>query len=47
MMYALNLIFHGRELSLPGKTVCQAQVAVTWFTEFLPAWICHRAIARP
>lgn len=39
MTCALNFIFNGREISLPGKAVCGVQVAVTWFTAFLPAWI--------
>ena len=47
MTCALNFVFNGREISLPGKTVCKAQVAVTWFTGFLPAWICGRVIAWP
>jgi len=36
MTCALNFIFNGRELSLPGKTAYKTQVAVTWFTGFLP-----------
>lgn len=32
MMCALSFIFNGREISLPGKTVCKAQVATIWFT---------------
>lgn len=47
MTCALNFIFNGREISLPGKAVCEVQVAVTWFTAFLPAWICHKAAAQP
>lgn len=37
MTCALNFIFNGREISLPGKEVYEVQVAVTWFTAFLPA----------
>lgn len=47
MTCALNFIFNGREISLPRKAVCEVQAAMTWFTAFLPVWICHRAAAQP
>lgn len=37
MTCALNFIFNGKEISLPGKAVCELQVAMTWFTALLPA----------
>lgn len=36
MTCALNFIFNGGQISLPGRTVCMAQVSVTWFKGFLP-----------
>lgn len=44
MTCALNFVFNGREISLPGKTVCNAMI---WITEFLPTWLCHRAFSCP
>lgn len=44
MTCAVNFMFNGREISLPGKAVCKAQIAVNWFIAFLPSWIYQRLL---
>lgn len=44
MMCALNFVFNVREISLPGKTVCNAMI---WITGFLSTWPWYRAFLHP